>query len=77
MRYFFHVKNRGKSRHDGVGRRSININNAKAHAAVIANEFAIEAENYDGYSVCAVDENGTEVARVPIRGLKSGCWPGK
>ncbi len=71
MRYFFHVKNHGKVCHDGVGRRFININNAKSHAAVIANEFAIEAENYEGYSVCAVDENGNEIARVPIiRGFK-------
>lgn len=66
MRYFFHVSNNGDVYIDEVGRRFTNSKNAIAHAKVIASELAIEAENYQGYVVCVVDDEGKDVVRVPI-----------
>lgn len=66
MRYFFHVKSAYKTYKDEVGRRFLDVNNARAHAAVIAAELAIEAQNFEGFAVCLVDAHGKEVARVPI-----------
>jgi hypothetical protein len=39
-----------------------------AYAAVIAGELSGESENYQGFAVCVADEQGREVARVPIDG---------
>jgi hypothetical protein len=54
------------ARKDEVGRSFSSVEIAKAHAAVIATELAIEAVNYRGIAVCVIDEQGHEVARVPI-----------
>ena len=66
MRYFFHVMSEHTTYKDEVGRSFSNVEIAKAHATVIARELAIEAEDYVGYSVCVTDDQGNEVARVPI-----------
>ena len=66
VRYFFHVMSDHTAYRDEVGRSFSNVEIAKAHATVIARELAIEAEDYVGYSVCVTDDQGNEVARVPI-----------
>ena len=66
VRYFFHVMSDHTAYKDEVGRSFSNVEIAKAHATVIARELAIEAEDYVGYSVCVTDDQGNEVARVPI-----------
>jgi hypothetical protein len=64
-RYFFHVSDWDFYR-DEVGRRFPSVEDAKAHAAVVADELAQDA-NGEGYSVIVVDEQGTEIARVPVK----------
>ena len=66
VRYFFHVMSDHTAYKDEVGRSFSNVEIAKAHATVIARELAIEAEDYVGYLVCVTDDQGNEVARVPI-----------
>jgi hypothetical protein len=65
VRYFFHVSDHTTYK-DEVGRSFSNVEIAKAHATDIARELAIEAEDFVGYSVCVTDDQGNEVARVPI-----------
>jgi hypothetical protein len=65
VRYFFHVSDHTTYK-DAVGRSFSSVEIAIAHASVIASELAIEAEDYVGYSVCVTDDQGNEVARVPI-----------
>jgi hypothetical protein len=66
VRYFFHVMSDGTAYKDEVGRSFSSAEIAKAHATVIATELAVEAENCRGFAVCVIDEQGHEVARVPI-----------
>jgi hypothetical protein len=65
VRYFFHVMNHTAYK-DEVGRSFSDVGIAIAHATVIARELAIEAEHYVGFSVCVTDDQGNEMARVPI-----------
>ena len=65
-RYFFHVMSNHTAYKDEVGRSFSDVEIARAHAIVIARELAIEAEKYVGISVCVTDDQGNEVARVPI-----------
>ena len=67
-RYFFHVSDWDFYR-DEVGRRFSDPEDAKAHAAVVARELA-QDQNGEAYSVIVVDENGDEIARVPVRETK-------
>jgi hypothetical protein len=66
VRYFFHVMSDHTAYKDEVGRSFSIVEIAIAHATVIAREIAIEGENYVGFSVCVTDDQGNEVARVPI-----------
>jgi hypothetical protein len=68
VRYFFHVMSEHTTYKDKVGRSFADVEIARAHATVISSELAIEAENYVGFSVCVTDDQGNEVARVPIVG---------
>ena len=42
------------------------LDDAKAHAVVIARELAMDGDAYHGFAVCVIDDRGTEVARVPV-----------
>jgi hypothetical protein len=63
-RFFFHVSN-GSVFKDEDGEELLSIESARAHAARIANELA-QAGDYSGFAVKVADEQGTEVAQVPI-----------
>jgi hypothetical protein len=63
-RFFFHFAD-GSVFKDQDGEDLPSIESARAHAARIANELA-EAGDYGGYAVRARDEQGNEVAYVPI-----------
>jgi CRP/FNR family cyclic AMP-dependent transcriptional regulator len=65
VRYFFHVTGDASRLQDEVGRSCSGAEDAKAHAAVVADELAEDA-GWEGFSVLVLDENGSEVARLPI-----------
>ena len=67
-RYFFHVIGVDGAFRDEEGRSFPALQDAMAYAAVIAGELSGESENYQGFAVCVADEQGREVARVPIDG---------
>jgi hypothetical protein len=62
--FFFHVTNHSVLK-DEDGEEFLTIESARAHAARIANELA-QAGDYSGFAVKVTDEQGTEVAQVPI-----------
>ena len=66
MRYFFHVISDRTPYKDEAGRSFSDFKIATANATVIARELAIEGEDYVGFSICVTDDQGNEVARVPI-----------
>jgi hypothetical protein len=66
VRYLFHVMCDGYFYRDEVGRRFDRLDDAKAHAVVIARELAMDVDAYHGFAVCVIDDRGTEVARVPV-----------
>jgi hypothetical protein len=66
LRYLFHVMSDGYFYRDEVGRHFDHLDDAKAHAAVIARELAMDGDAYHGFAVCVIDDRGTEVARVPV-----------
>jgi hypothetical protein len=63
-RFFFHVKN-GSTFKEKEGENYPNLETARAHAAKIASELAKET-SYEGFAVSVTDEQGNEVAYVPI-----------
>ena len=66
VRYLFHVMCDGYFYRDEVGQRFDYLDDAKAHAVVIARELAMDGDAYHGFAVCVIDDRGTEVARVPV-----------
>ena len=63
MRYFFHTV--GPSYEDDNGSRFAQEKDAVAHATVIASQLA-DDDGFAGYSILVVDEEGNEIARIPI-----------
>jgi hypothetical protein len=63
-RFFFHVKD-GNTFNDEDGENLPSIEAARAYAARIANELAQEG-GYGGLAVKVTDEQGNEVAYVPL-----------
>ena len=63
-RFFFHVKN-GSTFKDEEGENYPNLETARAHAAKIASELAKET-GYEGFALSVTDEQGNEVAYMPI-----------
>jgi hypothetical protein len=61
---FFHVKN-GSTFKGEEGENYPNLETARAHAAKIASELAKET-SYEGFAVSVTDEQGNEVAYVPM-----------
>ena len=66
-RFFFHVKNDSTffKEEEEEGENYPNLETARAHAAKIASELAKET-GYEGFAVSVTDEQGNEVAYVPI-----------
>jgi hypothetical protein len=64
--YFFHVVNDVRVFKDEAGQDFLSVDEARAHAVRIASELATEGEDYRLFVVCVVDDQGNEVARVPV-----------
>jgi hypothetical protein len=68
-RFFFHVKNDStffKEEEEEVKWENYpNLETARAHAAKIASELAKET-GYEGFALSVTDEQGNEVAYMPI-----------
>jgi CRP/FNR family transcriptional regulator, cyclic AMP receptor protein len=65
VRYFFHVTEGDSIFKDRAGRIFSQVEDAKAYAAVIAIQLARETDQ-KSFSVQILDDNGIEVARLPI-----------
>jgi hypothetical protein len=65
-RYFFHVVGADSAFRDEGGRGFPSQGDAEARAVVIAGELSRKGENYQGFVVCVTDQEGRELARVPI-----------
>jgi DNA-binding CsgD family transcriptional regulator len=63
VRFFFHISVEGSTTKDEDGRVMSGQHLALLHAAVIVVELMRDEEFRRGYLVCAVDEQGHEVAR--------------
>jgi hypothetical protein len=63
-RFFFHVLD-GSAFKDEDGEELPSAESARAHAARIAKELA-QGGKYGGFAVKVLDEQGNEVAYVPI-----------
>jgi hypothetical protein len=65
-RYFFHIVGSGSTFEDEDGAVFSGPEAARLQAAVIAVELAQNNADFQGSMVYVVDDNGREVARVPI-----------
>lgn len=66
LRYFFHISGDEKMFEDETGAILPDAGTARLHASVIAAELAQGGDEYHGFDVCAVDEDGNEIARMPV-----------
>ena len=66
VRYYFYVTNGERTFKDEDGRAFASSADAEAHAVIVATELAA-TEGWQGFSVVVENEEGHEVARVPIR----------
>jgi hypothetical protein len=51
---------------DDEGTRFCDTSDAVAHAEMIANELALDDDQYRGHTIVVVDERQQVIARVPI-----------
>jgi hypothetical protein len=71
MRYFFHIIGVSSTFRDTRGQHFSTINEAKVHAAVVAGELGADGGAYRGFAVCLVNDQGVEMARLPVPGNPS------
>jgi hypothetical protein len=64
MKYFFHVVSDSNIYRGDVERSSAAVEDAKAHAAVIANEL-VQDTDWGGCSLLVKDEQRNEIGRPP------------
>jgi hypothetical protein len=64
-RYYFHVRN-GEIYSDDKGTYFLSDEEAIAYASRVAHELSDEGE-WGGYSIAITDENGAEIACLPVR----------
>ena len=64
-RYFFHVRDGGSVFDDDTENHPTR-EAAEAKAAQLARELAADEKTYSSYNVVVTDENGNEIARLPI-----------
>ena len=64
-RFFFHVTKGNARIDDDDGDDCSSLEDAESLASRIASDLSTERD-YDGFIVVVVDEQGNEVARVPI-----------
>lgn len=66
MRYYFHVLCSARTVKDKTGTVLSDTGSALLHASVIAGELAYKGNKYRDCEVCAVDDDGNEIARMPV-----------
>ena len=66
MRYFFRVTDGSNTIEDEEGTVLSGPEAAMMQAQIIAAELAQDGRYYEAYVVCAIDEQGKEVGRMPI-----------
>ena len=66
VRYFFHVMGGNLPIEDDDGTLFCDTSDAVAHAAIVANDLALDDDQYRGHAVVVVDERENVIARVPI-----------
>jgi hypothetical protein len=67
--YFFHVTDGETTLSDEIGTDCSTVEEAKALAKTIAAELGMDLENYRGYAVCVVDNQGDKIVTVQIADL--------
>jgi len=72
-RLFFPVAS-GSSLRDEVGGDYSSLEAARVHADRIASDLSMDLD-YEGFAVVVTDEQGNEVAHVPIGGTTRTCVP--
>jgi hypothetical protein len=65
-KYLFPIKGDSLSIDDAYGQAFPTLAEARAHAIMIAVEFAQYGGAYRGCFVCVIDESGKEMARMAI-----------
>ena len=65
MRYFFHVMGTLPIE-DDEGALFTDTLDAVTHAEIVANDLALDEDQYCGHAVVVVDERENVIARVPI-----------
>ena len=65
MRYFFHVMGTLPIE-DDEGALFPDSSDAVTHAEIVANDLALDEDQYCGHAVVVVDERENVIARVPI-----------
>jgi hypothetical protein len=66
MRYFFHISGNRTTYKDEKGTVLSGPEEARLKAAAIAADLAEDVENYRGFVVRAVTEDGEEIVTVPV-----------
>ena len=66
VRYFFHVMGGNLPIEDDDGMLFSDSSDAVAHAVIVANDLALDDDQYRGHAVVVVDERENVIARVPI-----------
>jgi hypothetical protein len=66
--YYFHVTDGQCTFNDDNGSFHLSSTEAYTEALRIADELASDDASYTGFIICVVDQDGNEVARVPIHG---------
>ncbi|WP_371260549.1 hypothetical protein [Bradyrhizobium sp. Ec3.3] len=66
QRYYFHVLCNARTVEDETGTVLSDTESARIHATVIAAELAYKGDKYRDCEVCAVDDDGNEIARRSV-----------
>ncbi len=66
MRYFFHISGDGTTYKDEKGTVLSGLEEARLKAAAIAADLAEDGDDYCGFVVRAVTEEGEEIVTVPV-----------
>lgn len=66
LRYFFDISDGTSMFEDDHGQTFATLKEAKAAASVFAAELATDSGQYRGFEIYVTDEDGNDVARLPI-----------
>jgi predicted 2-oxoglutarate/Fe(II)-dependent dioxygenase YbiX len=66
VQYFFDVTNGASTFKDAAGATFSSLEDARAHAVLIAGELAADGHHYVGFEVVVADRHGHERVRVAV-----------